>query len=127
LTRADRQQMRMLKAPAKRGEIVDREDRVLAYSVDADTIVADPSAIDDPDAVAAKVCRVLEDCDPKDRQAMARSLRRNSQFTYLARKVSPDEAKRVRALELTGVGFVNQSRPHSPNNHLLPHVLASLA
>jgi cell division protein FtsI (penicillin-binding protein 3) len=123
LSRADRQQMRMLKAPAKRGEILDRDGRVLAYSVDADTIVADPSSIEDPDAVAAAVCRALEDCDAKDRQAMARNLRRNSQFTYLARKVSPDEAKRVRGLELKSVGFVKESRRYYPNKDLLSHVL----
>ena len=123
VTRAERQQMRMLKAPAKRGEILDRTGRVLAYSVDADTIVADPSVIDDPDGVAAKVCRALDDCDARDRQAMARGLRRNSQFTYLARKVSPDEAKRVRALELTGIGFMKESRRYYPNKDLLSHVL----
>ena len=37
-------------APAKRGEILDRTGRVLAYSVDADSVFADPSEIDDPDA-----------------------------------------------------------------------------
>ena len=40
LARADRQQMRTVVPPAKRGEIFDRKGRVLAYSVDADTIAA---------------------------------------------------------------------------------------
>ncbi|MGH8722161.1 MAG: penicillin-binding protein 2, partial [Burkholderiales bacterium] len=38
--RAERQQMRTIEAPAKRGEILDRRGRVLAYSVDADSIYA---------------------------------------------------------------------------------------
>jgi len=50
MARADRQQMRTVNPPAKRGEIMDRNGRVLAYSVDADTLAADPSEIDDPDA-----------------------------------------------------------------------------
>ena len=37
-SRAERQQSRTIEAPAKRGEILDRRGRVLAYSVDADTI-----------------------------------------------------------------------------------------
>ena len=41
MARANRQQLRTVKLPAKRGEIVDRDGRVLAYSVDADTIGAD--------------------------------------------------------------------------------------
>src|SRR5215216_688602 len=55
MSRADRQQLRTIKAPAKRGEILDRTGRVLAYSVDADTVVADPTEIDDPDAVSAAI------------------------------------------------------------------------
>src|SRR5690349_17385964 len=60
MARADRQQTRTINPPAKRGEIVDRNGRVLAYSVDADTIAADPSEIDDPDAVARQVCAKID-------------------------------------------------------------------
>jgi hypothetical protein len=56
MARANRQQLRTIKLPAKRGEIIDRAGRVLAYSVDADTIAADPTDIDDPDGVA-RLCR----------------------------------------------------------------------
>ena len=42
LSRAERQQMRTVAAPAKRGEILDRSGRVLAYSVDAESIYAVP-------------------------------------------------------------------------------------
>src|SRR5207302_8195531 len=59
LARADRQQVRTVTPPAKRGEIFDRKGRVLAYSVDADTIAAVPTDIDDPDGVAAQLCRAL--------------------------------------------------------------------
>ena len=45
--RAERQQLRTVDAPAKRGEILDRHGRLLAYSVDADTIYAVPTEIDD--------------------------------------------------------------------------------
>ncbi len=54
--RAERQQMQTIPLAAKRGDIVDRRGRVLATSVDADTIYAVPSAIDDEAAVVAKLC-----------------------------------------------------------------------
>ena len=57
IARAERQQLRTITAPAKRGEILDRNGRVLAYSVDADSIYAVPSEIDDPQHVAALICR----------------------------------------------------------------------
>ncbi len=46
VARAERQQMRTVPSPAKRGEISDRHGRVLAYSVDADTIYAVPHEIE---------------------------------------------------------------------------------
>ena len=47
--RADRQQLDTIDVPAKRGEILDRHGRVLAYSVDADTIFANPLEIEEPE------------------------------------------------------------------------------
>src|SRR5688572_10403680 len=47
MARAERQQRRTVAAPAKRGDILDRRGRVLATSVDADTIYAVPSDISD--------------------------------------------------------------------------------
>src|SRR5204863_7813602 len=91
MARANRQQLRTVKLPAKRGEIVDRAGHVLAYSVDADTIAADPSEIDDPGAVATRVCAALEHCNAQQRDVMAERLSGKGQFTYLARQVSPDD------------------------------------
>ena len=121
--RADRQHMRTITAPAKRGEIVDRNGQMLAYSVDADSVFADPSEIEHPDKVAQLVCGALDDCSARERQEMAQGLRRDTQFAYLARKVSPDEAQRVKALELKGVGFIKESRRYYPKKELAAHVL----
>jgi cell division protein FtsI (penicillin-binding protein 3) len=123
MARAQKQQMRTVTAPAKRGEILDRAGRVMAYSVDADSVFADPTEIENPDAVANAVCGALDECDAGDRQAMARKLRGSGQFTYLQRKVSPDEEQRVRALKLRGVGFLKESRRYYPNKELAAHVL----
>ena len=60
--RADRQQMRTVVPPAKRGDIFDRRGRLLAYSVDADTIAAVPNEIDNPAEVASQVCGTLDGC-----------------------------------------------------------------
>ena len=54
--RADRQQSRTIPSPAKRGEILDRNGRILARSVDADTIYAVPTELGDPDQAAATLC-----------------------------------------------------------------------
>src|ERR1700716_3218711 len=70
LALAERQQERTQASPAKRGDILDRRGRVLATSVDADTIYAVPTEIEHPSEVAAKLCEALGDCEGKDRQAL---------------------------------------------------------
>ena len=120
---ANRQHLDTITAPAKRGEILDRAGRVLAYSVDADTIAADPSNVADPDVTARQVCAVLEGCDPEQRKAMAERMRRRGQFVYLARRVSPAEAERAKALQLPGVVFLRESRRDYPKRELAAHVL----
>jgi cell division protein FtsI (penicillin-binding protein 3) len=121
--RANRQQLREVTLAPKRGEIFDRAGRVLAYSVDVDTIWADPSQVEDPDEVARQVCEALEDCGLPERQAMARQLRRDTQFAYLSRAASVDDARRVRALKLPGVWFKKESRRYYPHVELAAHVL----
>jgi cell division protein FtsI (penicillin-binding protein 3) len=122
-SRAERQQSRTIEAPAKRGDILDRHGHILAYSVDADTIYAVPNEIADLDATTAAVCRALADCDGKERQAMADRIRKGKYFAYVRRQVWPDQAARVAALHLDGIGFIKESKRTYPNSDLASHVL----
>jgi cell division protein FtsI (penicillin-binding protein 3) len=121
--RAEGQHSRTVKAPAKRGDILDRHGHILAYSVDADTIYAVPSELGDADAAAAALCRALADCDAKDRQAMIERIRKGKYFAYIRRQVWPDQAARVAALDLPGIGFIKESKRTYPNADLASHVL----
>jgi cell division protein FtsI (penicillin-binding protein 3) len=121
--RADKQQLRTVKLSPKRGEIYDRNGRLLAFSVDADTIAADPGDITDPAEVARRVCAALETCDASLRRQMEDRLRVKKQFVFLARQVGPDAARRVAALELPGIFLYKESRRYYPNRELASHVL----
>jgi cell division protein FtsI (penicillin-binding protein 3) len=123
MARADRQQKRTVDAPAKRGEIRDRHNRVLAYSVDVDTIYAVPSEIDDPKRAARELCRALEACDAADRADLEERLGRKTQFAYVARLVSTRVRERVEALHLAGIGFMKENRRFYPNMELAGPVL----
>jgi cell division protein FtsI (penicillin-binding protein 3) len=123
MARAERQQTRTVVPPAKRGEIFDRNGRLLAYSVDADTVAADPSEIDHPGAVAAGICAVLDGCTAERRTDMAKKLDRRGAFVYVARQVSPAEARKVKDLGLPGVMLLKESRRYYPKAELAAHVL----
>jgi cell division protein FtsI/penicillin-binding protein 2 len=121
--RAERQQERTLPSPAKRGDILDRRGRVLATSVDADTIYAVPTEIDNAADAAKKICDALRDCDAKDRQSIADRLGQRRAFAYVRRQVAPDQAERVAALNLDGIGLAKESKRFYPNKELAAHLL----
>ncbi len=127
--RAERQQSETQKTPGKRGEIVDRQGRLLAYSVDADTIYAVPTDIADPAAAASSLCEALDECSRKDRDQLFERLSRKrprgglTAFQYVKRRATPLEAKRIAALELKGIGFMKESKRFYPNRELAAHLL----
>ena len=123
VARAERQQQSEVAVPAKRGEISDRHGRLLAYSVDADTVYAVPTAVDNPAKAAGALCGALDECSPEFRAQLAERLGRQRAFVYVKRRVTPDEAARVAALGLDGVGFMKESKRFYPNRELAAHLL----
>lgn len=121
--RAERQQLRTVETTARRGDILDRSGRVLAYSVEADSIYAVPTEIDNPGAAAAALCLVLTDCVADEQQTLNERFTRDRQFAYVRRQVSPDDARSVAALDLEGIGFMKENRRFYPNKDLAAQVL----
>jgi cell division protein FtsI (penicillin-binding protein 3) len=122
VARADRQQMQTIKAPAMRGDIVDRRGHVLATSVDADSIYAVPSEIANAEETVKSLCNALGNCSDKERQTLVERFGRRG-APFVRRQVSPDEAHRVAALNLEGIGFVKESKRFYPNKELAAHLL----
>ncbi|MDA1183913.1 MAG: penicillin-binding protein [Acidobacteria bacterium] len=121
--RAERQQLRTVETTARRGDILDRNGRVLAYSVEADSIYAVPTEIDNPAAAAAALCLALADCGPEEKETLTERFTRDRAFAYVRRQVSPDDARRVADLDLEGVGFMKENRRFYPNKDLAAQVL----
>ena len=123
VVRAERQRNRTITVPAKRGELLDRNGEVLAYSVDGDAIFAEPVLVSDPQATATAVCQALDKCTAALRERLAERLSRKRPFAYLERRVSPIEAERVRRLGIKGIGILREDRRFYPNRELAAHVL----
>lgn len=122
---AARQQESVLRPEALRGDILDRNGRMMAYSVDADSIYADPSLVDDPADTTARICAALGDCKERDRADLVRRLQGSGRFAYIrrSRQVSPEQVARVAALELPGIGFQRDTGRYYPLGQLAAHVL----
>lgn len=122
--RAERQRSRTIDLPGKRGELVDRNGRVLALSVDGHAVYAEPPLVERPEESARQVCAAIEECGADRLPDLVERLRqRRRAFVYLWRRASPADASRVRALGLPGIGILKEQRRYYPNRELGAHVL----
>jgi cell division protein FtsI (penicillin-binding protein 3) len=119
--RSRSQQVRTMQVPAERGEILDRRGKPLATTVEADTVCAEPKAITDPAQAAARLCRALGDCTAAAEAELLDKLTHGT--VYLARQVTPDQARRVTDLGIQGVFLTKEPRRRYPNRELAAHVL----
>jgi cell division protein FtsI (penicillin-binding protein 3) len=109
--------------PARRGDILDRHGRVLACSVDEDTVTASPHRLKNPAEAAALLCQALGDCDRDEQTKLRQRLSSSRHFAYVRHLVRPDQARRVMALKLEGVELVKEPQRRYPNRELAAHLL----
>ena len=121
--RAESQRSRLLEVPARRGDLLDRHGHVLAYSVDVDTVYANPGKVQNPVPAASRICGALGDCDEADRAALVRTLGRKSAFAFVRHRVDPDAARRVAELKIDGIYFMKEPGRFYPNRELAASVL----
>jgi cell division protein FtsI (penicillin-binding protein 3) len=114
------QRVHTVQLAAERGSIFDRNGQELAISVPQETIWADPRVISDPAGYASTLARITG----VNRAALQRRLSQERlAFVYVARKVSPDVAKRVMDLKLPGVGTTPESKRFYPSGSVAASVL----
>jgi len=126
---AEKQQLDTIPLEAKRGDIVDRDGRLLAYNVDTDSVYAVPTDIRDAAATVAELCKALQECTPQERDLYVSKINkrdedgRKKQFAWLSRQISPPQALRVKNLGLKGIYFRTETRRYYPNWQLAAHLL----
>lgn len=91
--------VRTIELPAMRGRILDRNGNILASSIPAKTIWADPSVVSTSDDKVQQLARLLG-LHPS---ALQRRLDTDKQFVYLKRQVDIDVARQVKALGIKGI------------------------
>jgi cell division protein FtsI (penicillin-binding protein 3) len=122
--RAQGQVNRSSKLEPRRGDIVDRNGRTLALSVDAATIYGVPSQVEDPAAVLEAVCWVLGDCTAQERKDdLDRLTKKKRDYAPLRRKVTRQVADLLEAQGIPAVGVQPEPKRWYPNRELASHVL----
>ncbi len=92
--------------PATRGLILDRSGLILATSVAAESVFATPPTVEDPAHSALLLSSILG----LDVKELTATLSGDQAWTWLVRRVDPQTATRVRALDLPGIGLVAEPK-----------------
>jgi cell division protein FtsI (penicillin-binding protein 3) len=124
--RAEKQQQRTFEVAPRRGVLYDRNLRELAMTVLVPSIYADPSQIADKQATARTLASLVH-TDPEDalttEAQIAARLNDGHNFAWIARRVTPQVAAAVKALNLKGIFFQQEFARFYPDNQLAAQAL----
>ena len=110
-----------LEPAPRRADIVDRNGDLLATSVTAYSVFADPRAIGEPALIAEELAKVLPGLDV---ETITTRLSNNQRaFAWIERGITPRQRQAVFELGLEGIGFREESRRAYPRGTLAGHVL----
>ncbi len=113
------QRVRDIPVEAKRGPIYDRNGKELAVSVNMESVYAIPVEIKDKEETAAQLAAILE----LDKEKLQKRLNQSSALVWVRRKIPVEQAQKIKALNLPGVGLTQESKRYYPDGVLAAHVL----
>ena len=107
----------------RRGTIYDRNGHILAISVDATTVYANPSEIEEPGATSRAIAEALggKPSDYVDKISNSAS----PTFSFVARKVDVAKADKLREAELPGIYFLDDTRREYPYGRVGGNVIGA--
>ncbi len=128
--KATRQQDHTFAVAPRRGVLYDRNLRELAMTVQADSVYAVPSEIEDKKGTVHALAQIVHhgtDISPVDawtseEQILSR-VNASHGFAWIARRLSPEVAAQVKALNLKGVYFQKEFQRFYPDNEIAAQVL----
>lgn len=119
IQKAQQQQQAIVPIPARRGDILDRDGKVLASSVQVDTVYARPREIRDVRATARTLSRLAG----LSFQDLLKKLDSEKPFVFIKRKISQREREAIESAELPGIGFQKEFRRFYPRREMASHLL----
>jgi len=113
----------------RRGNILDRNGEILACSLPAARIFIRPVEKETPAETQRKVRRLQKELGltEKETATIMSRLQAKAAFSYVSRnKYTEEEAARIMALKLAGVGIEPATRRHYPHGALAAHIIGGI-
>jgi cell division protein FtsI (penicillin-binding protein 3) len=122
-SRARNQQLSSIETAPTRGQVLDRQGRELARSLDTESFYSDPSEVANVEETARKIAAVAG----VDRADLVKKFNEakdaNKKFIWIVRRLEIERAGKLDALELEGVYSRKEPKRYYPNDTLAAHVL----
>lgn len=113
--------MREVEIPTRRGNIIDRSGEPLAVSTPVDSVWVNPGELlQTPEDIEPLASVLNLDADEIERRLNQRSAR---EFVWLKRRLHPDVAAQIEALDLQGVYLQKEYRRFYPAGEVAGHVI----
>lgn len=103
----------------QRGDIVDRDGRLLATSLMTTSIFVNPKELNDKEEAAAKLASALN----MDGRQLLRRFQSRKNFLWIKRNLTPKEESLVNSLGIPGLYFLPEEKRVYPYGNMLAHVL----
>jgi cell division protein FtsI (penicillin-binding protein 3) len=117
--RGDAQADRMLTLLPDRGSVVDRNGAGLALTVEAPSVYAVGREVRDKVGAARALAKILG----MDRAALIRRFENRPGYSFVQRWITPEQADRITAAQIAGVGVVLEPRRVYPYRSLAARVI----
>src|SRR5713226_6271031 len=121
--RARNQQLGTIETSPTRGQVLDRQGRELARSIETESFFADPRDISNTEETARRIAAITRQ-DPTELANRLREAKAsNKKFVWITRRLDVSTANKIDVLELIGVFSRKEPKRYYPNDSLAAHVL----
>lgn len=111
---AQKQHYRLIPLEGERGNIFDRRGKVLATGVNSHSVFADPYLVKD----VWETAKILAFRLNLDKAELIKLLKKDKRFVWIKRKISWEEKEKIKALGISGIGFLKEEKRFYPQDAL---------
>lgn len=120
---AKNQYKRKVIVAPKRGNILDTNGETLAIDIKVDSVYATPNTITDPQKLAKTLSKLLS---KPEKKILDRLNNNKKKFVWIRRRISEEESKKLKKLNLKGVGTLPEYKRFYPNGNLAANLIGAV-
>ncbi len=120
--RAKTQQLKKEDIQVRRGLIFDRKGRELGVNLEVESLYCDPDMMEAPKTSADRLAKVVG----KRSDLILSKFSSEGRFVWVERKLEPEQARKIKDMNIKGLGFMPDAKRYYPKGKLASHIIGSV-